>query len=256
MSDVPPNQGQQPPQAGPPPQQPQQPQQPAGQQPPQQQPQQPAGQQPPQQQPPQQHQQPQQYQQPAGGPPPQQQPGQQPPPQYQQPAGQPGPAVGGPADLTSRFLAKLIDWVLLGIVLGIVWGIAASIFISSALTGGSAFRGGGFLYSLLLTIISTALVLGYFVFMESSRGQTVGKMLLKLKVQTATGANPSMEEAAKRNAYMALYLANVVPWVGWLISSLGLLAANIYIAITINNDTQARRGWHDQFGETQVIKIG
>ena len=223
MSDVPPQNPQQPGQP---------PQQPAGQQPP---PQQPAGQQPPP---------------PAGQQPPPQPAGQQPPP-YQQPVSN----VGGPGDLGTRFLAKLIDWVLLGIVLGIVWAVMAAVFIGSAMSGVSM-GGGGFIYSLLSTIISTVIVLGYFVFMESNRGQTVGKMLLKLKVQTADGSNPSMEEAFKRNIYMALYIANVIPWVGWLIGGLGLLAANIYIAVTINNDAQARRGWHDQFGGTNVIKVG
>ena len=235
MSDVPPPEGQNPQQ---PPQQPQQPpQQPAGQQPP---PQQPAGQQPP----------------------PQQPAGQQPPPQQQPPppAGQPQPApqaasgIGQPADLTNRFLAKLIDWVLLGVVLGIVWATMTAIFVGGAITGG--FVGGGFLYGLISTIISTVIVLGYFAFLESNRGQTVGKMVLKLKVQRSDGSNPSMEEALKRNAYLGLYLLGIIPWVGWLLSSLGLLAATIYIAVTINNNAQTRQGWHDEFGGTQVIKVG
>jgi hypothetical protein len=66
-----------------------------------------------------------------------------------------------------------------------------------------------------------------------------------------------MEEAVKRNAYNAIYVLNVIPFIGWLLGSLGMLAANIYIAIGINNDTTTRRGWHDQFaGNTTVYKIG
>jgi len=223
MSDVPPPSGQQPPQQ-------------PGQQPPQQ-----PGQQPP----------------PAQQQPPPQQPGPQPPPQAPQAPQPAASGVGQPADLGNRFLAKLIDWILLGVVLGIVWGIMAALFVGAAVGGiGGIGTGGGFLFGLISTVISTAIVLGYFAFMESSKGQTVGKMLLKMKVQTADGQNPSMEEALKRNAYMGLYLANVIPFVGWIIGSLGLLAANIYIAVTINNDTQGRRGWHDEFGGTQVIKVG
>jgi uncharacterized RDD family membrane protein YckC len=226
MSDVPPPEGQQPPQPGqqPPPQQPQQP---PGQQPP---PPQPAGQQPPGQQPP--------------------------PPQAPPSAQQPATGVGQPGDLATRFLAKLIDWVILIIVVLIVSAIIGAIFFTAAVGGAGPFGGGGFLFNALTTIVSTAIVIGYFAFLESNRGQTVGKMILKLKVQRLDGSLPSMEEALKRNAYLGINLVNIIPVIGWLLAPLGLLAATIYIAVTINNDTATRQGWHDQFGGTQVVKIG
>ncbi len=155
----------------------------------------------------------------------------------------------------TRFLAKLIDWALLGIVISIVW---FAIFLGVVFSAVSTGRGlGSFLVNLLGAIVITAIVVGYFAFMESSRGQTVGKMLLKLEVRGPNGGKPTMEEAVKRNAYNAIYVLNVIPFIGWLLGSLGLLAANIYIAIGINNDTVNRRGWHDQFaGNTTVYKIG
>ncbi|MEX2551095.1 MAG: RDD family protein [Nitriliruptoraceae bacterium] len=155
----------------------------------------------------------------------------------------------------TRFLAKLIDWVLLGVVLGVVWfAIIVGVLFSAASTG----RGlGSFIINLLGAVVITGIVIGYFAFMESSRGQTVGKMLLKLEVRGSGGGKPTMEEAVKRNAYNTLYLLNAIPFVGWLLSSLGLLAVNIYIAIGINNDVTTRRGWHDQFaGNTTVYKVG
>lgn len=239
MSQVPPS-GSPDPQGNPSGQQPQQP--PAGQQPPQQQP--PAGQQPP-------------PQQPGAQPPPQQPYQQQPYPQQPGQFGQPVSTAGQPGDLGTRFIAKLIDWVLLGIVFGIVMAIASSIFWRGVFSPGffdGGFGGRLFLYNLVLGILFAGLSLGYFAFMESSRGQTVGKMVMKLRVQTADGSNPSMENAVKRNIYMALYVGYLIPVVGSAIVGLGLLAATIYIAITINNDTQLRRGWHDQLGNTQVVK--
>ncbi|MFU8841099.1 MAG: RDD family protein [Nitriliruptoraceae bacterium] len=155
----------------------------------------------------------------------------------------------------TRFLAKLIDWVLLGIVLGIVWfAVFLGVILSSVSTG----RGlGSFLVNVLGAVVVTGIVVGYFAFLESSRGQTVGKMLLKLEVRGPSGGKPTMEEAVKRNAYNLLYLLNVIPFIGWLLSTLGLLGANIYIAVGINNDAATRRGWHDQFaGNTTVYKIG
>lgn len=144
---------------------------------------------------------------------------------------------------------------LLAVVLGIVW---FAIFVGVVFSAVSTGRGlGSFLVNLLGAVVVTGIVIGYFAFMESSRGQTVGKILLKLEVRGPRGGKPTMEEAVKRNAYNALYLLNAIPFIGWLLSSLGLLAANIYIAIGINNDVTTRRGWHDHFaGDTIVYRVG
>jgi uncharacterized RDD family membrane protein YckC len=104
------------------------------------------------------------------------------------------------------------------------------------------------------TLLSTAIAVGYYSFMESSRGQTIGKMVLGLKVQNLEGQNPTMEQALKRNAYFAISLIGILPLLGGFIAGLASLAAVIYIAVTINNDTQWRRGWHDQFAGTWVSK--
>jgi uncharacterized RDD family membrane protein YckC len=85
--------------------------------------------------------------------------------------------------------------------------------------------------------------------MESSRGQTLGKMVMKLKTQGPDGQNPSFEVAAKRNAFYAL---SIVPLIG----ALAQFAAVIYIAYTIN-ESSTHQGWHDEFaGGTRVVKIG
>ena len=53
-------------------------------------------------------------------------------------------------------------------------------------------------------MLSTVINLGYFGLMESTRGQTVGKMLMKLHVEGASGGKPTLEEAVKRNIWMGL----------------------------------------------------
>ena len=156
-------------------------------------------------------------------------------------------SAGQPGDLGTRFVAKLIDGVLL----------AVSISIISAILGLAAFGMGmrsSWGAGVVSTLISTAIVVGYYAFMESSRGQTIGKMVLGLKVQNLEGHNPTMEQALKRNAYFAISLVGVLPILGGFIAGLASLAAVIYIAVTINNDTQWRRGWHDQFAGTWVAK--
>ena len=178
------------------------------------------------------------------------------------PAGQPGygygppSGVGQPADLLMRFLARLIDFVLIGIVNAIISAILV-VGILGLNGGGYGFSmGASFASGAISAIISATLSLGYFTLMESRNGQTVGKMLLKLQTQGPSGATPTTEEALKRNAWVALGILGVIPIVGGLIGGLATLAIVIVIAVTINN-SPTKQGWHDEFaGGTKVIKIG
>jgi uncharacterized RDD family membrane protein YckC len=153
-----------------------------------------------------------------------------------------------------RFLARLID----GILLGIVNAIIVSAIIVGALMGDSATGfgpSGNIAAGLVASVLTTAIQLGYFAYLESSRGQTVGKMLLKLQTRGPGGGNPTMEQALRRNAFYAISLLSWIPIVG-IFAGLAQLAIVIYIAVTINN-SPTKQGWHDGFaGGTQVVKIG
>ena len=177
-----------------------------------------------------------------------------PPPAPGPAAGQPVPGVPRPGELLDRFLARLID----GVLLGIVFGIVSAVFNAIFLKGLTYSTGEWLLYWLFVSVVSVAVSMAYFAFMESNNGATLGKQLLKLRVVGPDGAsNPTMEQALRRNAFYAIQLAFIVPVIGWVIGWLGTLAAYIMIAVTINNDTVARQGWHDKFaGGTRVLKIG
>lgn len=161
----------------------------------------------------------------------------------------PAPGAGQPAELLDRFVARLIDGVLIAVVaVPIVMIFAVATVFSS---------GSGWLTSIISSVLYAALGLGYFGFMESSRGQTVGKMVMKLRTQGPGGELPTMEQALKRNAWMALSLIGILPFLGGFLSSIAYLAAVITIALGINNNTATRQAWHDNFaGGTQVIKVG
>ena len=110
--------------------------------------------------------------------------------------------------------------------------------------------------SAVASVVTAAITLAYFAFLESSRGQTVGKMLLKLETRGPTGGRPTMEQAVRRNAFTAIGVLGIIPFFGFLAGLLSL-AAVIMIAVTINKNTETRRGWHDDFaGGTTVVKIG
>jgi uncharacterized RDD family membrane protein YckC len=186
-----------------------------------------------------------------GGPPPG---GYAPAPGYGPPAATGG--VGQPADLLMRFLARLIDFIIIGVVAAIISQILlVSIF---GLTSGGGFGmslGGAYAYSALSGVIDAVLYLGYFAGLESRNGQTLGKMLLKLQTQGPDGGTPSMEQAIKRNFWVALSLLAVIPF-GGVLGGLAELVIVIVIAVTIGN-SPTKQGWHDGIaGGTKVIKIG
>lgn len=164
--------------------------------------------------------------------------------------------VGQPADLGPRFVARLIDFILLGVFNGLVIGalVAGSVAATGSVAGWPA--GGSSGADVLATLLSTAVTLGYFTIMEAQRGQTVGKMLLKLRTVGPHGGNPTLEQALRRNAWTAIGLLGIVPFLD-LLAGLLSLAAVVMIAVTINKDTASRHGWHDDFaGGTTVVRVG
>ncbi|MBF6178955.1 RDD family protein [Nocardia otitidiscaviarum] len=161
------------------------------------------------------------------------------PPQYGQQPGYGAPGFGGgfggtaPGELWPRLGARIID----GLIVGIPAGIIGWVLNSSSSTLGT-----------LWSVLTPALLFGYFVFMETQQGgQTLGKKLLGMRVLAPGGGTLDPATSAKRNLFV---LANIIPCLGLLIS-IGLW---IYIAVTIEQDPN-KQGWHDKFaGGTQVVK--
>ncbi|MGH3713643.1 MAG: RDD family protein [Micromonosporaceae bacterium] len=190
-------------------------------------------------------QQPQQPQQPEyGG----QQPGgyQAPPPQqyggYGQPPaggyGTPG-GVGQPASMGTRFLARLLD----GLLLGVPFGILICI-ISIALGGGGdpeAARTAGFVV-LILEVVFVLAIIGYEIGMIGARGATFGKQWLGVKVvDETTGQIPGFGPA---------FMRWLIPFAGGLLCGIGALV--VYLSPFFDNSGK-QQGWHDKVAKTVVI---
>jgi uncharacterized RDD family membrane protein YckC len=150
---------------------------------------------------------------------------------------QPGPLDGPypthaePGGLLVRFLARLIDGIIVGIVSSIVMfalHTQSNIMVTGLFTG-------------LLTFV-------YFVGFEVSQGATLGKKLLGLSVHGPGGAaKPDVKQSAIRNAFTLL---PIVPFVGGLLAVIAI----IVIAVTING-SPTKQGKHDELaGGTQVLK--
>ncbi len=173
-----------------------------------------------------------------------------------------------PGSLTDRFLARLIDGVILAVV---VWGVVSSLLTSIIIGGALGYRSSAyFVLGTVLALLGLAINLGYYALLETRTGQTVGKMVLKLRVQGPDGQLPTLEQSLRRNAFLAVGVAGtvaadilgIIPGIGGflgalasLVFGLGALALVIYIAYTINEDATGRQGWHDRFaGGTRVLK--
>jgi uncharacterized RDD family membrane protein YckC len=135
----------------------------------------------------------------------------------------------GGATLGVRFVARIID--------GLIVGVAS--FAIAFLPGLDGF--------LISGIVGAALFLGYYGYLDTTQGATVGKQVMGLKLMGADGGNPTWEESIKRNVWGAF---QIVPILG----SIASLAAVIGIAVTINSAAD-NRGFHDGFAGTTVVKV-
>jgi uncharacterized RDD family membrane protein YckC len=160
--------------------------------------------------------------------------------------------VGQPGNLLDRFLARLIDGVILGVAFAIINGVVGSIIYSGIHSTGEVF-----LYYLITGVVETVIGLGYFGYLESSRGQTIGKQVMKLRTFGPDGtSNPTMEQAIRRNIFYALPLIAIVPVLGWILYIVAAIASIVLIVMGINSDPR-RQHWFDKFaGGTQVMKVG
>ena len=139
-----------------------------------------------------------------------------PPPAGAVAPGMPGAAYGPgqPGSLLDRFLGRLIDSLVIGIPTVIVVTILA---VAS---------GSWLVSNLIAGVLYSAAYVGYFAFMESSRGQGIGKQVMKLKVVGPDGVNnPTMEQAVRRNIWLGAFILYVIPILGPLLGLLIILAS-------------------------------
>jgi uncharacterized RDD family membrane protein YckC len=174
-----------------------------------------------------------------------------PPPGYPSPPPRPGSgAVAGPADyagIGTRFLAALVDGLILGIPIGIISASLGAMFAVRVFqrtssdvpftpgmavnTLGTFFAGFG-----LLMILSILLTWAYFSLMESSAWQgTIGKKIMGIKVTDMNGSRISLGRATIRLAVKA-FLS------GWFL--IGYIMAFF---------TQRKQALHDLIAGTLVL---
>lgn len=159
-----------------------------------------------------------------------------------------GPTPGGVGE---RILARVLDAMIISVASMVVGGVVGVIG-AFVITGSEA---GEIAVLTVLFVIGVAIVLGYYAALESGTGATLGKRALKLRVVGPDGhSTPTVVQSVKRNVFLVFYPMGVMPTDAQpLTPTLSLIIA-VSIIVTISQDQTFRRGWHDRFAGTAVIK--
>lgn len=165
-------------------------------------------------------------------------------PGYQQPYGAP---QGDPTDIGPKRVAQgVIDVVIIGIVFYILYFILLSVLCSGFYCG----FGFGFFdtWTLIAGVVSLGLAFVNYGYLQSSKGQSIGMMIMGLKVVGPDGQNPpTMGQALTRNVP---FLAAAFPL--FFISWLGSIFLIVELVILLTNEQHRRLG--DQWADTWVIE--
>jgi len=152
------------------------------------------------------------------------------------------------ADWWQRFVAIVID----GLIIGVVYWILAAAVVSSSLRTGLTH----FAFRLWLVQVIVGLgAIAYFALLEGSeRGQSVGMMALGIAVRDATtGGTISRSRAGARMVILYPWLVLImIPLIGGVLGFLGDIWTLICGLSPLWNP--ARQGYHDIAQNTSVIK--
>ncbi len=104
-----------------------------------------------------------------------------------------------PADLGSRIVAGIVDYIIVGIIAAIlsVFALGSWMVTGSGMMGG--FRSTWFTGMFSLMGLMWILWLAYFTYFEGTSGQTIGKKLTNIKVIKEDGSNCDLGSALVRN---------------------------------------------------------
>ncbi|MCT9929747.1 RDD family protein [Planotetraspora sp. A-T 1434] len=189
-------------------------------------------------------------------------------PPYGQPAyGQPYGAVapippGAPAPLAEwwqRLVARLIDGVIVGIPFGIVSAVITGAVVTQGYfdirTGNSVETSGVFLAALLVSLIAGAVMVAYEFLMLKRGGQTVGKIVMGIRVVPVGGTldagGLSTEVAGKRAA--VVYGPQLLRWIPIVEYLVGIFA--LVNVLWLLWDKPLQQALHDKVANTIVVKV-
>jgi uncharacterized RDD family membrane protein YckC len=161
------------------------------------------------------------------------------------------------ASTASRFIAYLIDLIIIGIIGSIIAGIVAGPSFTTIDTGSGNF--GGYQTSMMspvYSIVTVALGAAYFILSWSGgRRATLGQRALHIQVGNAVdGRSLTTEQAVRRWLGLGAFLAvfNVISSIAPVASLIELLWIIVLLITTVTSPT--KQGLHDRFAGSAVVR--
>jgi uncharacterized RDD family membrane protein YckC len=109
-----------------------------------------------------------------------------------------------------RFIALLIDGIILGIV---AWIITSFALVGLLFTGSFYAFWLGWGYTLVFPLIIGIMMVLYFLVLEIAWGGTIGKRIMGLRVQTVNGGTINFGQALIRNISKIYWLLLLLDWI-------------------------------------------
>lgn len=144
------------------------------------------------------------------------------------------------AEPVKRIGARVID--------GIIWVVIS--ILAPLIFGGGLLGDAGIAVSLLLGIVTGALVVAYEAVMIGTQGATLGKKALGLTVVNEDGSAPDIMTGVRRMfLYIAFIFIGLIPILGFLLW-IGVAVAGLVLLFT---DPKRQTPW-DKVGKTLVLE--
>jgi uncharacterized RDD family membrane protein YckC len=142
-----------------------------------------------------------------------------------------------------RLLAYAVDSIILYFVSLILFLIGLLALKSGGVSFGSTVMTGDLplgtgLFAVVYFVTTLLAGMFYFIWFHGTVGQTLGKMLFRLRVIQISGENMTLGVAFLR-------------WVGFVVSGLVFLLGFVWVAFD-----GRKQGWHDKIAATLVIRTG
>jgi len=151
--------------------------------------------------------------------------------------GDEAPIEGEPAGFWVRFLAYMIDSIIISLLMGLIW--APTMFLTmKAATSESGPGPLAAILPFLSFLLTMAASLGYVLWFWANKGATPGKKMLGLRIVREDGEEP----LGWGTAFMRL--------VGYMVSGFILYIGFLMIAFD-----PEKKGLHDKIAKTRVLKI-
>lgn len=158
------------------------------------------------------------------------------------------------ADVPNRFIALIID----AIVMGLVFAVIGIVLVAIGLDAGFTVTNADLVATVVYAILSLVVGAGYFIYTWTSMRASVGMRVLGMQVGNAfDGKTLTMEQATKR--WLALWGPSTISSAFTSVSGIGTAVGFIVFLYLIyllytTATSPTKQGFHDKYANSVVVK--